>query len=129
MVKEALEAQKKAYAPYSKFHVGAAVKAKNHDKIYQGCNVENGSFGATVCAERVAIFSMIAGLGEQKLESVVVATPTSPPSPPCALCLQVISEFSDDCEITLVNSQGEREDYTLSDFLPKRFDFNKAKRI
>jgi len=90
--------------------------------IYQGCNVENRSYGATICAERIAVGSAISS-GATRMEGVVVVTDTSPPSPPCGLCLQVLAEFGDaQLPILLVNLEGERLESRLGDFLPHPFD-------
>lgn len=103
----ALEVQKKAYAKYSNFHVGSAIKFKGVDKIYPGCNVENASYGATICAERSAVVSGISDLGKKEIEFVVVITDTDPVVGPCALCLQVIAEFcKPDMPIYMGNPSG-----------------------
>ena len=99
IVKKAYELAKKvqdnAHAPYSNFHVGAAIKLKGQDDIVVGCNVENASYGATVCAERGAIQTSVATFGKKEFEFVVVVSNTQPAIGPCALCLQVLSEFAD----------------------------------
>ncbi len=83
----------RAYAPYSKFHVGAAILTTT-GKIYSGCNVENASYGLTNCAERTAIFNAVAAGGRKlRLQCVVVYTPTDMPTAPCGACRQVINEF------------------------------------
>ncbi len=90
-------------------------------RIFSGCNVENRSYGATICAERFAVGSAIAA-GETRIEGVVVVTATSPPSPPCGLCLQVLAEFGDaQLPILLLNLKGERLESQLADFLPHPF--------
>jgi cytidine deaminase len=109
-----------AYAPFSGFRVGAAVQTQS-GLIFSGCNVENRSFGATICAERFAVGSAISA-GETRIEAVVVVTDTSPPSPPCGLCLQVLAEFGDaDLPFLLLNLQDERLEARLGDFLPHPF--------
>src|SRR5690606_1032354 len=86
--------QKNAYAPYSNFLVGAAFKIKGRDEYITGCNVENASYGATVCAERGAVQTAVAKLGgKPEFDFLVVVTNTNPCIGPCALCLQVLSEF------------------------------------
>lgn len=120
--KKALDAQKNAHAPYSKFHVGAAIKIKDSDMIIAGCNVENASYGATVCAERVAITSSVCELGEPKFEFLVVVTNTDPAIGPCALCLQVLSEFcSENMPIYLANKTKIQKKVTFGDLLPNPF--------
>ena len=100
LINSAIEASKKAYAPYSNFHVGAALLTKS-GKIFQGCNVENASFGATNCAERTAIFSAVVN-GERAFKKLVIFVDRKEFTPPCGICRQVISEFSHDIEILLV---------------------------
>ncbi len=121
--KEAVAVQGKAYAPYSNFHVGAAIKLKGKDKLYLGCNVENASFGATVCAERTAIqTSVTAEDGKPAFDFLVVVTNTDPAIGPCGLCLQVISEF---CEssmpIYFSNPKGIQREIKFGDLLGSPF--------
>jgi cytidine deaminase len=121
----ACEARDRAYAPYSGFRVGAAVKAKGDDRIFAGCNVENASYGATICAERSAVMSLLSQLGRRELELVVVVAESDPPSAPCGVCRQVIAEFaSGDLAIYLATPAGIRERTTLDELLPRRFDLN-----
>jgi cytidine deaminase len=104
LFKEALSARKKAYAPYSKFKVGAALIANK--KIYSGCNIENSSFGATICAERTAI-AKAASLGAIKIEDIVVVTDLKDPVSPCGLCRQVIAEFAGPkTRVWIANTKG-----------------------
>jgi homotetrameric cytidine deaminase len=111
-----------AYAPYSSFRVGAAIKLADSNLIYAGCNVENASFGAGVCAERVAIFSMVAAAASPRPEFLVVVTDSDPASVPCALCLQVLAEFCPpDFPIHLANLGGVERTVTLGDLLPEPF--------
>ncbi|MFO8063648.1 MAG: cytidine deaminase [Spirochaetota bacterium] len=111
-----------AYAPYSSFLVGAALKIADSDLIFSGCNVENASFGAGVCAERVAIFNMRAAAASGRPEFLVVVTNAEPASVPCALCLQVLSEFCPpEFPIHLANLDGIQRTVTLSDLLPEPF--------
>ena len=120
LIDVALEVRNNAYAPFSGFKVGAAVQGGN-GPIFSGCNVENRSFGATICAERSAVGSAISA-GETSVQSVVVVTDTSPPSPPCGVCLQVLSELGEaDLPILLLNLQDERLEYRLGDLLPHPF--------
>ena len=115
-------AREHAYAPYSQFLVGAAVRDAESGLIYAGCNVENASFGAGVCAERVAVFRMIAAAEAPRPEFLVVVTDADPASVPCALCLQVLSEFCrQEFPIHLANLGGIQRRVTLGDLLPEPF--------
>lgn len=114
-------AQASAYAPYSKFKVGAAVKMDG--EIYEGCNVENASYPLSVCAERNAIATAVAA-GAHHLEEVAVVTDASPPSSPCGACRQVLREFAKDpklVRIIALNGKGERREWTLDQLLPDSF--------
>ena len=118
----AKETRLKAHAPYSHFQVGATVKARGFDELFSGCNVENISYGGTICAERSAILQMVAKLGKQEIEFIVLTTRTKEGDLPCALCLQVISEFcKDDCDIFVANEEEFVKQYKLSELLPHRF--------
>jgi cytidine deaminase len=121
--KKAIEAMNHSYSPYSNRQVGAAILLSN-GKEYTGCNIENSSFGATVCAERVAVWKAVSeNGGDIKIVAVAVATEASPPWSPCGLCRQVINEFVDkNCAITLVNKSGESITHTHQDLLPHGFD-------
>ena len=117
----ALEARSNAYAPYSKFHVGAAVQMSG--RVFTGVNVENASYPLSVCAERNAIAAAVMG-GAVNLEAVAVATDASPPSAPCGGCRQVLREFAadpDKVRITAINPRGERRQWTLTQLLPDSF--------
>jgi len=120
MTEMALTVMKQAYAPYSKFQVGAALLTKTGE-IVPGCNVENASYGLTLCAERTAVASAVAQ-GHQDYVAVVVATNTSPPSSPCGVCRQVLHEFAPDLTVRLVNPQGEQLTVSLGELLPMSFD-------
>ena len=120
--KEAVRTQKNAHAPYSNFQVGAAIKVKGMDKVFYGCNVENASFGATVCAERIAIQTSVAELGKTEFEFLIVVTNTDPAIGPCGLCLQVITEFcGPDLPIYLANPKGIQRKVTFKDILSSPF--------
>lgn len=109
-----------AYAPYSRYRVAAAVRASS-GRVYRGVNVENASYGLTICAERVAIFSAVTE-GERSIKEVLVLTERGEPAPPCGACLQVISEFGDnDTVIYSVSLEGGRKVWRLRDLLPVRF--------
>jgi cytidine deaminase len=121
---KAAEVMKKAYAPYSKFSVGCAVKGES-GTVYQGCNVENASYGATICAERVAITQAIAQ-GEKTITELALITSSTEPCMPCGLCLQVIAEFATP-QLKISASSADKKKVTelqLSDLLPR--SFNKA---
>ena len=121
LIEAASEVRDHAYSPYSGFMVGAAILAED-GSIHAGCNVENRSFGATICAERVAIGTLLAG-GVRGLRAVVVVSDTDPPAPPCGLCLQVLSEFGErDLPVLLMNSHGTRQEYRLRDLSPHPFE-------
>lgn len=120
--KKARHAREHAHAPYSNFKVGAAIKLMDSDKIFVGCNIENASFGATVCAERVAVFSAIATKGVVGFEYMVLVTDMDPIAVPCGLCLQVIAEFTNpEFPIYLANLAGVKERVMLGDLFPRAF--------
>jgi cytidine deaminase len=111
----AVKAKANAYAPYSKFVVGSAVKVKN-GKLYMGANVENSAFPAGVCSERNALFSAISELGKVEFEYIVIVANTEGPTFPCGICCQVISELcGPDIPIFLGNDQGILKKITLKD--------------
>ncbi len=123
----AIEAMNQAYAPYSSFRVGAALLTQD-GKIYTGCNIENASFGATICAERVALHNAVSN-GEQEFVMLAIAGgidgKVEKEIPPCGICRQAFAEF---CKPTMpvvlvTNMQGEYTTYTLGELLPKSFSF------
>ena len=116
----AIAARAHAFAPYSKFQVGAAIEDAE-GRIHTGCNVENATYGLTLCAERVAVFKAISE-GVRKFRRVAVAADTDVLTPPCGACRQILWEFCGDVEIALVNLHGETETYRLKDLFPKPFD-------
>jgi cytidine deaminase len=120
LLRAARAAEDRAYAPYSQFKVGAAVLTSS-GRIFSGCNIENGSYGLTVCAERVAVFKAVLG-GERKVKAVLVYAGTVKLTPPCGACLQVISEFSENPEIVLSNGRSTKT-YRLRELLPLGFRF------
>ena len=119
LIAAAATARTNAYAPYSKFLVGAALLMED-GSVWAAANVENCIPALSTCAERNAI-AAAASAGLRKPRAVAVITDTSPPSRPCGLCRQTLSEFADDLPILMVNTQGEREETTLDELLPQRF--------
>jgi len=118
MLRAARAAAKNAYAPFSKLKVGAAaLTAKG--RIFSGCNIENSSYGLTICAERVAIFKAVSA-GECEIRAVLVYADAAKLTPPCGACLQVISEFSENPEIVLSNGRSTKT-YRLRELLPLGF--------
>ena len=118
LIKKAFEAQENCYTPYSHFNVGAALLGKN-GVIYQGCNIENASYGLTNCAERTAIFKAVSE-GRTKFKALAVVADTEGPCAPCGACRQVISEF-DIPQIILANLKGNYKVVSLDALLPCRF--------
>ena len=124
LLKAARKARSKAYAPYSNFHVGAAVLAGN-DEIYSGCNVENASFGLTCCAERNAIFAMVAA-GEKVIHEILVIGESEEFLPPCGACRQVIAEFAPPPTVVhMCNREGQSRDTTVAELVPFIFHLKK----
>lgn len=116
LIETARSASKNSYSVYSKFPVGAAFT--NHlGEVFSGCNVENISFGLTMCAERTAVFSSIAQ-GNKSIDTLVIYTPTQAPTYPCGACRQVIAEFNPQARIVCVCDTAERVDTTLDRLLP-----------
>lgn len=113
-------AQGCAYAPYSRYRVGAALEADD-GTVFAGCNVENASYGATICAERGAIARMVASGGSSPIGCVIV-TGGETPAAPCGICRQVLAEFAKDMPIILVGDDDHREETTLDELLPRRFE-------
>ena len=112
----------KAYSPYSKVKVGAALRTTD-GQVFTGCNVENSSFGATICAERTAVVKA-ASAGAREIREIVIVTDATPAWPPCGMCRQVLSEFmppKGDLTIVLVNLQGEAKRTSLKKLLPEMF--------
>jgi cytidine deaminase len=120
LVTAALEVRERAHAPYSKFLVGAALEDEG-GRIHTGCNVENSTYGLTMCAERVAIFKAISE-GARKFRRIAVAADTARLTPPCGSCRQLLWEFCGDIEVTLVNLAGVTETMRMIDLYPRAFD-------
>ena len=120
LIAAARTAREHAHAPFSNFRVGAALRAKS-GRVFTGCNVENASYGLTLCAERVAIFKAISE-GERGFDAVAVVADTEALTPPCGACRQILWEFCGDAEVILSNLSGNSERYRMSELLPKAFD-------
>jgi cytidine deaminase len=116
----ALRVRELAHAPYSHFKVGAAVEDE-HGRIFTGCNVENATYGLSLCAERVAVFKAISE-GAGQLVRVAVAADTDTLTPPCGSCRQILWEFCGDAEVTLVNLAGKQETFHMREIFPRPFD-------
>ncbi len=104
LIDAAEAASQRAYAPYSRYHVGAAVLAEN-GQIFSGCNVENASYGATMCAERSAIFGMVSA-GQRQIRAVAIYAPGEPMAMPCGMCRQVIAELCADAPMLVEGPRG-----------------------
>ncbi len=116
----ALAARENAHAPFSKFKVGAALEDQT-GRIFTGCNVENATYGLTICAERVAVFKAISE-GARHFTRIAVAADTDVLTPPCGACRQILWEFCGNAELILVNLQGKTESFRLKDIFPRPFD-------
>jgi cytidine deaminase len=117
----AAEARKRAYAPYSKFRVGAAALVEGGE-IFTACHVENSSYGLSVCAERSAVFRAVAALGKRKLVALAIVTDTRTPSPPCGMCRQVMAEFADShLPVRARTLRGREKRFRLGRLLPDAF--------
>ncbi len=129
LIKTAIEMTKRSYAPYSHFHVGAALLDKS-GKVWTGCNIENAAYGPSNCAERTAIFKAVSE-GVRNFEAIAIAGGPEDEAgnpkiqdfcPPCGVCRQVLSEFcSRDFKIILANGKGEQKIFTLAELLPESF--------
>lgn len=120
LVEAARNVREQAYAPYSNFRVGAALRTRS-GKIYTGCNVESASYGLTVCAERVAIWKAVSE-GEKDFVEIAVVAGTEELTPPCGVCRQIIWEFCHDIPVILANLTGDTEKVQMSELLPRAFD-------
>jgi len=120
LITAAKSARENAHAAYSNFRVGAGLRATS-GRIFGGCNVENATYGLTICAERVAIFKAISE-GERGFEAIAVVTDTDALTPPCGACRQLIWEFCGDVEVILANLKGRVEIIPMRELFPKPFD-------
>ena len=119
LIAAAVAAKASAYAPYSNFRVGCAIETED-GRVFTGCNVENASYGLTMCAERVAVGAAVAA-GAKQFVRIVVATDVDPPSPPCGACRQVLYEFGTEAAVESVGPNWNRQ-CRLSELLPAAFD-------
>ena len=120
LIEAALAARQNAHATFSKFKVGAAIE-DTAGRIHTGCNVENATYGLTICAERVAVFKAISE-GARQFRRVAVAADTETLTPPCGACRQILWEFCGDIEVLLCNPRGKTETFRLRDLFPRPFD-------
>jgi len=117
LIQQAREAREQAYAPYSHFAVGAALRAKS-GRVFVGCNVENLSFGLTICAERAAVCAAVAA-GERDFDALAVVADSREPVTPCGACRQVLAEFSRTLPICSANLEGAVYESTIAELLPR----------
>jgi cytidine deaminase len=120
LIPAALAARENAHAPFSNFKVGAAVEDET-GRVFTGCNIENATFGLTLCAERVAIFKALSE-GARKFRRIAVIADTPKLTPPCGACRQILWEFCGDVEVVLANLNGATETLRLSALFPRAFD-------
>jgi cytidine deaminase len=126
LIDRAIQARTHAVAPYSHFQVGAIVMT-NSGKIFTGCNIEDSSYGLTMCAERVAIFKALSE-GERDFQYIVVAADLNIPCYPCGACRQIIWDFAASAKIICANIQGQHEIYQASDLIPHAFGAENLKK-
>jgi cytidine deaminase len=120
LIKKAIDASKNSYSPYSNYKVGSAILAKNGE-IFTGTNIENASYGTTVCAERIAIFNAVSN-GNKDLKAIAIYTKDG--GFPCGACLQVLAEFSPNIDVIIAKGLDDYKLYKFSDFLPNPFILN-----
>jgi cytidine deaminase len=120
LVSAAREARERARATFSHFKVGAAIETAG-GLVVTGCNIENATYGLTLCAERVAIFKAISD-GHTAFTRIAIVADTADPTPPCGPCRQILWEFAGDIEVILANLEGEKARYRMSELLPQPFD-------
>jgi cytidine deaminase len=119
LIKKAKSAREHSYSPYSKFKVGAALKTKN-GRVFTGCNIENSSYGLSICAEREVIFKAISA-GEKDLDTIAVVTDSNKLTTPCGACRQVIWEFSKTMTIIVANLKGKKKEFKIKELLAHPF--------
>ena len=120
MVDAARRARERAVAPFSTFKVGAALETAD-GTIVTGCNIENATYGLTICAERVAMFKALSE-GHRQFTRIAIVADTAAPTPPCGACRQILWEFGGDLELVLANLHAETGRHSLTDLLPLPFD-------
>ncbi|MCW5962028.1 MAG: cytidine deaminase [Pyrinomonadaceae bacterium] len=120
LIKAAMSARENAFAPYSQFKVGAALRTADGEMI-TGCNVESAVYGATACAERIAIWKAVSE-GKLKFSAIAVVADTQDLTPPCGICRQVIWELCGDIPVVFANLDGKSEILQMKDLLPRAFD-------
>jgi len=125
LIAQAIAARDAAYAPYSGYRVGAALRTAD-GRVFTGCNVENAAYSPSICAERVAVAKAVEA-GARQFVAVAVATASDPPATPCGVCRQVLREFATDLEILCVNPGGGRRDFRLAALLPEGFSGDELK--
>ncbi len=119
LINKAKNAREHSYSPYSGFKVGAALKTKN-EMVFTGCNIENSSYGLSICAEREAIFKAISA-GERDLDTIAVVTDSDKLTTPCGACRQVMWEFSKDMTVVVANLKGEKKEFKIKELLAHPF--------
>ncbi len=123
LLKKAVEARENSYSPYSKFAVGAALETVDGE-IFTGCNVENASYGLSICAERTALVKAVSA-GARKFKRLAIVADTPEAVTPCGMCRQMLIEFSPGLELILANTKGKTEKINLSELLPKAFQLTR----
>jgi cytidine deaminase len=126
LMRAAEDARRNAHAPYSRFHVGAALQARS-GRVFLGCNVENASYGLTICAERNAVFQAVSA-GETEFVAIAVAGPPGSGTPPCGACRQVLNEFAPHLPVIYRGAKGRVRTTRLDRLLPEAFGFRQERR-
>ncbi len=122
LINKAKNAREHSYSPYSRFKVGTALRTKN-GMVFTGCNIENSSYGLSICAEREAIFKAISA-GERDLDTIAIVTDSNKLITPCGACRQVMWEFSKDMTVIVANLKGEKKEFKIKELLAHPFGKN-----